>query len=116
MKQRFDGGEQRVTAAAVTHLKKSGVSPDTLFARHTAGDWGDANDYLRGENQKAVTDTLSAHAIQSRYRIASTEIICVTAIDRMYSVLQLADEYGMPEKSVRDGYAQWARHYDFLMW
>jgi hypothetical protein len=82
MSIKFTTGEHRITPAAAAILELADLPSDALFARHASGDWGNAHEYYRGENDKAVREGISAHTIQSAYLVDGVEVLCITAADR----------------------------------
>ncbi len=108
-------GRCEISPAAAEAVRTIGIDPMTLFARHERGDWGNAPDWLCGENRNAARCERFSHAIRSFYRIdAQHEFVVVTARNRSRTRLLLHTEFLTREVSVSEGYAVWADTYDFL--
>jgi len=110
----FATGRHEISPAAAEAARTSGIDPQTLFARHEHGDWGDAPEWLRRDNANATALDSSFHAIRSHYKIGEqVEFVVVSARGRDRTRLQLASEYTSREVSVQEGYAAWAETYHY---
>ena len=87
---RFPLGHIVATPGALAALAAAGMAPDTLLARHTAGDWGDVG------AADAVEDDLSlarGFRLLSSYRAGDARIWIITEADRSATTLLLPEEY-----------------------
>jgi ubiquinone/menaquinone biosynthesis C-methylase UbiE len=108
----FDLGRLELSDEAARILRGADVSPETLFARHAAGDWGDVPAWLRADNERAAACDRDSHAIRSEYEIVGSRLLVITAVDRSHTRLMAAGEYTAREVGVREGYALWAACYE----
>jgi SAM-dependent methyltransferase len=109
----FPHSRREFSDAAREALNAVKRTADTYFLRHESGDWGDVPDWLIGDNNRAIGNDRSSHAIRSQYRLDDAHnLFVVTAPDRARTRLMLAEEFVTREVSVREGYAHWAAVYD----
>lgn len=109
----FELGKCEVSSSAEGALSKANIEPERLFARHSRGDWGSAEDWLARDNDRSVRDGKDYHAITSRYELGEgLDMLVVTSTDRSRTRLQLKPEYGDIQVSSSEGYAIWAKEYD----
>lgn len=109
----FSPGACEVSAGAARVLAAAGIDPALFFTRHASGDWGEAPNWLRTDNDRAARLERHSHALCSHFTLdGQKELRIVTAPARSRSLLLLAEEYETREVSVRDGYALWAASYE----
>lgn len=107
-------GEREISSAAAEVLRAAQVDAQIFFARHARGDWGDAPDWLRRDNENAAQLPFHSHAIASHYALPDLPMLLVmTSRDRSRTRLMLAEEWQEREVGVREGYAIWAHDYHF---
>jgi hypothetical protein len=84
---RFELGEIVVTPAASAALAASGLSLETLLARHQQGDWGDVSAQVREVNARGLVDGFN---LQSTYTLSDgRRLIVVTIRDRSATMVHL---------------------------
>ena len=89
------------------------ANADAFFDRHRAGEWGEVDDRVRRANEFAVKYGHTMFAISSQYPLeGGVDLVVMTATDRTWTLMQLADEHKTREVDVHDGYAMWADAYD----
>ncbi len=109
----FSLGRREVSPAAAAAISAVGIDADLLFARHEAGDWGSAPDWVQGDNGKSVCAEGKSVPIRSHYLFDDEcEVVLITATDRTRSRLLHASEFAPRQLGVYDGYALWADSYD----
>jgi SAM-dependent methyltransferase len=109
----FALGLHEVSLAAEAVLTSVNLDPNTFFARHERGDWGETPEWLRNDNKNAAHREGHSHAIRSHYWLDDRrELLIITAADRSRTRLMLAEEFTSCEVSVQEGYAVWANAYD----
>ena len=109
----FTIGRREVSSAAAEAIRIAKLDPDALFDRHERGDWGEAPDWLKCDNERAALLSRYSHAIRSHYTLVMLhEIVVITARDRSRTRMMLASEFSTHEVSVQEGYARWATFYD----
>lgn len=109
----FETGSLEVSPRARRALDDLGVDPEVFLDRHRKGDWGDAPEWCRRDNDRVVGFDRASHAIRSHYVVdGDTEVVVITSPDRSRTRLQLSPEYGTRPVGLRDGYAIWSSWYD----
>lgn len=111
---RFSLGQTSVTERAAAALAAHGLSPDSFFARHAAGDWGEGvGEDDRTGNAFALEHGVTRFAITSVYRLPDgAELLVMTEPSRTRTGMCLDDELVDRPVTAREGYALWAGHYD----
>ena len=87
---RFPLGRIVATRGAPAALAAASLSPDTLLARHTAGDWGDVGAEDAAENDLSLA---RGFRLLSSYRAGDARIWIITERDRSATTLLLPEEY-----------------------
>ncbi len=109
----FMTARREVSQAAEAALAASNFDPETFFVRHERGDWGDVEEWLRSDNNRAACRKSDCHAIRSYYKLdEQRELVIVTSPNRLRTRLMLTDEFTRRDVSVQEGYAIWAASYD----
>ncbi len=107
-------GTKEVSLAAIEVLRSAQHDADTLFQRHSRCDWGEVPGWLQQDNDNAAEVPHHTHAIQSHYQYEGLPLLLViTARDRSRTRLLLHSEFGELEIGLKEGYALWARDYDY---
>ncbi len=83
----------RITPGAMRALKAAGTFGTEFVLRHQNGDWGEADEEDRGQNERGVAG--EAVSILSVYVLPRTsqELWVITAPDRSYTIMMLPEEY-----------------------
>lgn len=87
---RFTLGHLLATPTVLNYLELNGITPQTLIARHAAGEWGDIHPDDRLLNDQAIRN---GSRLLSAYRISSQRIYIITEWDRSSTTILLASEY-----------------------
>lgn len=90
MKRKFPLG-QALATIGVLELCRYGLDLGPLFDRHAAGDWGDADEATREENERAISD---GGRLTSVYHPNGRRVWIVTEADRSRTVAMLPHEKG----------------------
>lgn len=80
---------QALATIGVLELCRYGLDLGPLFDRHTAGDWGDADEATRRANEKALQD---GGRIMSVYHPNGRRVWIVSEADRSRTVAMLPHE------------------------
>ena len=88
----FALGRVVITPGAVNALLEEAASPAPLLARHKHGDWGELDEFDRGQNDYAV---YSDAKILSAYTLPNTKkpVWIITEADRSATTILLPSEY-----------------------
>src|SRR5690349_4332063 len=90
----LDMGRLEVSPAAETVLTAVNLDPQSFFARHERGDWGETPNWLRADNEKAAHREGFSTTIRSHYWLDDwREILITMAADRSRTRLMLAEEF-----------------------
>jgi ubiquinone/menaquinone biosynthesis C-methylase UbiE len=109
----FSLGQTSVSQRAAAALAASGLTADTFFARHAAGDWGEAEAFDQRANAFALAHGVTRFLIQSTFPLPNGELLLVmTTPDRTQTAMLLDREFEDAEVSAAEGYARWAAYYD----
>lgn len=95
---RFALGRLLATPGALATLTEFGVSPLTLFIRHSSGDWGELDEHDRQVNELAVLHgdrILSAYALRQTVngKLIEARIWVLTEASREATTILLPSEY-----------------------
>ena len=94
---KFKLGQIVATPGALAVLKKAGVKPVVLLARHQSGDWGgQLCQEDRELNELAVAnerDKDNRHRVFSLYKIKHETIYIITEHDRSSTTILLSSDY-----------------------
>ena len=89
--KRFAPGSVVATPSALEALRASGDDPLVLLQRHLSGDWGDADEHDRRENELSVQ---RGWRILSSYMLTNgTRVWLITEADRSCTTFLLPEEY-----------------------
>jgi SAM-dependent methyltransferase len=109
----FSLGQLSVSPLADAALAANGLSADTFFARHAAGDWGSAEAFDQRGNAFALAQGVTRFLIQSAFPLPDGELLLVmTTPDRTQTAMLLDREFEDTEVSAAEAYARWAAYYD----
>jgi hypothetical protein len=87
----FRLGQLLATPGALKALDDAHVSVETIFARHSTGDWGELCEQDKRENEFSINRRLR---ILSAYRLPTGDrIYCITEADRSATTILLPEEY-----------------------
>ena len=83
-------GRVVATLGALRVLKKTGVHPFDLLARHALGDWGELCTFDRRQNEIALRE---GYRVLSSYDVPQGRLWIITEDDRSITTILLPEEY-----------------------
>ena len=87
---KFPGGCLVATPAAITRMADASVTPESLFDRHFAGDWGNLSEHDKAENEFSLKN---GFRIMSVYTTTIGDLWVITEADRSVTTILLPSDY-----------------------
>src|SRR5688572_22639526 len=89
----FDCGLIAVTPGAQEVMRKHGLHPLILIARHLSGDWGEIHADDKGLNEQALKDGSRILSVYKFGKDAEDVLWVITEASRMATTVLTPDEY-----------------------